>query len=140
MKSLPSIILLGLITVGCSSNHKEKTKPFDLKEVCSDEALTYLQGQEPKTELARMMKVEPIVKQCYLEDVKKTGNVKPYNLCFVAGYDAKGKEEFFEFSSKEAAPSDDMKKCLEKAKKSGGLKGLANAKILQPFLLSPQVK
>lgn len=140
-----AIGLLSLV-VGCGS--WRKVPEFKSKMVCSMESLsyvkdnksTYVKNNDSRVK-EKMAMIEGQVKECYKDELKRDRYNKPmFNLCLVAGYDAKGKQKHFEFSSREHRMSDAMSNCLRVIKKNRGLKGLKGITFIQPYRLTPKQK
>ena len=84
-----------------------------------------------------MLSLQPLVQKCYEQEMLETKSQPSFNLCLVTGYDKKGQQEFFEFSTNEIKLSENYKSCLNKIKNRDELKGLKDVTIVQPFRLHP---
>ena len=146
---LASLLCLIMITACSSKRIQEAIPPFQKEMVCSDEALTYLNKEKPLSKdkikryspaeiHPRMLSLEPAIRTCYEEEMVRTNKNQSFNLCFVVGYNLKGKMDFFEFSTKEIHLTVEFKECLEKIKNRYELKEFTNLSIIQPFRLYPK--
>ena len=105
-----------------------------------DHKSQYVKNDDPRVK-DHMAKIEADVKSCYKDELKRDRYNHPaFNLCLVGAYDQKGKQDHFEFSSREHRMSDDMMSCLKKIKKHKGLKGLKDVTFIQPYRLIPRKK
>lgn len=144
---MKKLILLSLLAVACASHKAHELPQFEKTKVCSDESLAYMakaRANKPGTPQfhteaeiqTRMINLEPLVRKCY-ENLLMIDTSAALNLCLVIGYNLKGKQEYFEFSSKEFSMPEHFKACLESLKSSRELEGLKNITVLQPFKLYP---
>lgn len=145
---MKKLILLSLLAVACAAHKPLPEVPqFDKVNVCSDASLAYFAKQRARKPMSpqfhteaeiqnRMIGLEPHVRQCY-EELLQINKEATFNLCFVVGYDLKGKQEYFEFSTKEFNMPEHFKACLNTLKMSKELEGLKNVSVLQPFRLYP---
>lgn len=145
---MKKLILLSLLAVACAAHKPLPEVPqFDKVKVCSDASLNFMEKvkiTKPETTRfhteaeiqTRMINLEPHVRKCY-EELLQINKDAAFNLCFVVGYDVKGNQTYFEFSSKEYNMPEHFKACLNTLKTSKELEGLKNIAVLQPFKLYP---
>lgn len=136
--------LFFLIIFSCSSLRKEELPPFDENVVCSVNSLKYYKSKRLTTDRRRkstdsevqreMAKLQPHIQQCYEEELLRTQRDIEFHLCFVAGFDRRGRWDYYQFSSDEKDLTAAMKYCLEDLRKKVRVR-LRNRKILQPFTL-----
>jgi hypothetical protein len=114
-------LLLGFFIVSCSTI---PTPNFETEKVCSKESLKYLQSQQKtKKQLfieslsAELQATQERMQTCYNEFRARTGK-EEFNTCLVVGVDKKGKTEFFNFSSREAALDKKFIECAHQVTKS----------------------
>lgn len=148
---MKKLILLMVLTTACASYKPNELPPFEKTKVCSDASLAYMSKPKPvktgtprlhtEAEIQnRMINLEPLVRKCYenlLQDTSSSGAPATFNLCLVFGYNIKGQQEFFEFSTREYNMPESLKSCLHSIKKSRELEGLKSISVLQPFKLYP---
>lgn len=149
---MKKLIVLSLLAAACAA-HKPlpQVPPFEKTKVCSDESLAYMVKPKPvktgtpkfhtEAEIQnRMINLEPMVRKCYenlLQAPELSDAPVAFNLCLVFGYNVKGQQEFFQFSTREYNMPESMKACLDSIKQSKELEGLKSVSVLQPFRLYP---
>lgn len=141
-------ICLSLLLLSCSSS-RPSLAPFDESRVCSANSLKYhgakalTTARKKKSSDAQiaseMEKLKPFIQQCYEEELLRTQRDIEFHLCLVAGFDRRGRWEYYQFSSDEKDLTAAMKYCLEDLRKKVKIK-LCNVKILQPFTLELKKK
>ena len=105
MKSL-TLILLPLFLLSCAT--KAPTPEFSREEVCSQQALRYLNHPANRKKLksvhpnlmSMMANTGPGMQLCY-DDLKARTGRDEFNTCLVVGVNSKGRTEFFDFSSQD---------------------------------------
>lgn len=137
-----------LFLLSCST-FKEDLPPFEPEKVCSVTSLRYYNTQIKTTARKRsspaeiekeLQKMYPEIRKCYEEELSRTKNPKlRFHLCHVTGFDEKGKQEYYQFSSVGADLTASMKYCLEDIRHKVKL-GLRNVKILQPYSFQTIIK
>ena len=143
------IFTLLLIICSCTSLREKDLPEFDEKAVCSSKSLKYLatstmtthrKDRSSKQEIhEQMLKVRPEVQKCYQDEIKRTRNPHlKFNLCHISGYDQKGVQEYYQFSSRGTELTASMKYCLEDIRSKVKIINLKNVKILQPFALKSE--
>lgn len=145
---MKKLILLPFLAAACATHQPLPELPqFDKQKVCSAESLKYMESRKsmkpstPKFHTeeeihTRMINLEPQVKKCYEELLASDGTAS-FNLCFIFGFDLKGKLEYFQFSTNEFQTPASFNQCLDKIKSSKELLNLKNISVLQPFKLYP---
>ncbi len=138
--------ILLLAVISCASHHQVKIPNFMKEKVCSVTSINYLQKYPAKTKnssskieesTAKMLSLQPLVRKCYEQEMLETKSEPSFNLCLVTGYDKKGKQEFFEFSTNEIKLSENLISCLNNLKNREELNGLKDVTVMQPFRLYP---
>lgn len=137
-----------MVLAGCSTLG-EKLEPFEPSRVCSTNSLKYYSVGKLTTDRKRkssetqiqkeMLKLQPLVQQCYEEELLRTQRDIEFHLCFIAGFDRRGRWDYYQFSSDEKDLTAAMKYCLEDLRKKVKIR-LRNVKILQPFTLQLKKK
>lgn len=118
--------------------------PFDQNRVCSANSLKYYTVGKLTTDRKKksseaevqkeMAKLQPLIQQCYEEELLRTQRDIEFHLCLVAGFDRRGRWDYYQFSSDNKDLTAAMKYCLEDLRKKVRVK-LKNVKVLQPFTL-----
>lgn len=122
---------------------------FDEARVCSANSLKYYKVGKLTTDRRKksteaevqkeMQKLQPLIQQCYEEELLRTQRDIEFHLCFVAGFDRRGRWDYYQFSSDEKDLTAAMKYCLEDLRKKVRVR-LRNVKVLQPFTLKLKKK
>lgn len=141
-----SLSLMTILLSACASHHRDPASVAEFKKenVCSDEAVAYAEKNAPLKKgkssdpdvQAKMASIEPAVRKCYDEEMKRRNRDIAFNICLVAGYNDKGENEFFDFYSKEQEMTKMFKGCLNSIRKDKQLEGLKDVVIVQPFAVS----
>ena len=137
-------ITLIILMASCSSSSRRELEAFEETRVCSGNSLRYYKSKKLTTDRKRksgeaqiqqeMAKLQPLIQQCYEEELLRTQRDIEFHLCFIAGFDRRGRWDYYQFSSDEKDLTAAMKYCLEDLRKKVRVK-LRNVKILQPFTL-----
>jgi len=141
MKALPLVLLFAF---AACTHTPPKVPGFKRKEVCSTSSLEYLAKNKQKYTRDNAKAKDyawgliPKIQSCYKKTMKSSEKPATFNLCFVSGYDKKGKREFAEFSTQQYAMTPELKQCLEKVAEKKA-KGLKNISFIQPYRLAPKM-
>jgi outer membrane protein OmpA-like peptidoglycan-associated protein len=141
MKALPLVALLALASC---AHTPPKVPGFKRKEVCSASSLEYLTKNKKNYSRDNAKAKDyawsliPKIQSCYKKAMANALKPAAFNLCFVTGYDKKGKRDFVEFSTQQYTLSPELKQCLDKVAEKKA-KGLKNVTFLQPYRLSPKM-
>ena len=137
------------ILMACSSDSRKELQPFDENRVCSANSLRYYRTKKLTTHRKKkssekdiqkeMLKLQPRIQKCYEEELLRTQRDIEFHLCFVGGFDRRGRWDYYQFSSDESDLTAAMKYCLEDLRKEVRVR-LRNVKVLQPFTLTLKKK
>jgi hypothetical protein len=119
MKLCLNVVLFLLIS--CTT----QSPRFYKNQICSNESLKYLrhpQNSEKKMSthpalLSNLAASSKEMQGCY-EDFKKRTGIEEFSTCLVVGIDRYGKEEFFNFQSREVQLDEKFLRCAQTVTKS----------------------
>lgn len=141
------LLSLALATAACSHISRD-TRPipaFESEKVCSAQSLAYLKktstGPAGKKHTAwneQVSKLQPLVHQCFIKELDRRPSYQGFNLCLIADYNAKGVQEYFDFSTTEVVLSGEFLKCLNDLRSRPEIQGFKEAVFVQPFKLHVQ--
>lgn len=144
MKLLPVCFLLSFYSCASLRTQQTQIPVFKDDKVCSPKAMEYLKDQKKphnytKEELhSYMLKLEPLIRTCYQNEMERTGVQNSFNLCLVVGLDNNGNQDFFEFSTSEVSLSDTMRSCLREIEPKADFGRLKDISLIQPYRLYPK--
>jgi hypothetical protein len=141
-------LFLLIFFASCADYRVKPAAPVKIskEDVCSQESLDYLKKakkgrpispEESALLRSSMRKIEPLVKSCYGDELKRSNKDLALRICFVGGFDHLGKVEFSQFSSKEVQLGPEFSSCLRNAGQGIGFLKIKNAKFFQPINLYP---
>lgn len=143
-------LLTLLVLASCASNRaQEYAPPYSKEKVCSSDALEYVEANKklktgPKTDTeyvrSKMQNLHAMAKSCYDDELHRGALHHHFNLCFVAGFDSEGKQEYINFHTNEVKMSSEFYDCLYDGAKKTDLSGLKDLTVIQPFKFRPITK
>lgn len=141
--------LVFLIT-SCASQ-TDKIENYEKDKYCSNESLEYLKSrkappaqtpvspeyfnEEQQNSITRLDELEPKIRSCYADAKIKKPEV--LNLCLVVGYDVKGDQEYFEFSTSQMKLPQSLKDCLNSLKDSKEFSDMRNISHSHTYKIKP---
>lgn len=137
------LILALLVVASCSSSKPAKPKlKYDANLICKLASLEY-KGEKRDKNLpppdgqairSAMMEMHSKIKECVMQERRRSDYVDEIALCYVVGTNKKGKITYSKFYSHDDKEfSKDFFKCLEDKKNRPDLSAFKSVKVTQPI-------